>query len=339
MSWIQDNKVPAAILGVSAAGAIGLGYMLFSAYSSYNTSLDQFDTLNNSLASLKSSVLPPTPENVALKQSLVKEFTDSSGKLNLVLKTLQPEEKPTSDTEFQAKLKSQIAEIKKLAAERGVQLPAEFNLAFDRYTGELPKSGEVATQLSGYLDAVNQIIKMLIEAGVARFDLVERSELPSEKDAVAAPAPKRTPTPAGRPGAARPPVAAEPPKLAERRQVRLVLTTDQAALQVLMSKLASPSEMPYFTVVRLLRIENEKQEGPLRSEMNIAPPALPTAPDAPKIELPPGATPAPTSNLIEAPKPAAPDSVAVLGQEKLRVFLEIDIVKFLTAQAPAAGTR
>lgn len=331
MSWIQQNKVPAAILGVSAAGAAGLGFMLFSAYSSYSTTLDQFDSVNGSLASLKSAVLAPTPENLAIKQGLVKEFTDASGRLSLVLNKLQVEKKPTTDTEFQAKLKAKIAESRKAAADRGMGLPAVYNLAFDRYTGELPKSNEQATDLSGYLDAVEEIVNGFARAGVKQVEMLERSELDSEKAEPAKPAAtSKKGGPAARPGTA--PVA---PKLTERRQVRAMLTLDQAALQVLLSNLASPSEMPYFTVVRLLRIENERQEGPLRADVNIIP-QTPAADPAP--------VPVPADGSAPKPEPtaarAAPiDSVAVLGNEKLRVFLEIDLVYFLNAQTASTGTR
>ncbi|MES2505994.1 MAG: Amuc_1100 family pilus-like protein [Verrucomicrobiota bacterium] len=333
MSWIQQNKLPAAILGITAAGAAGLGYMLFSAYSSYSTTLEQFDTVNNSLASLKSAVLSPTPENLAIKQGKVKDFTDISSKLTLVLNTMQAETqaKPTTDTEFQAKLKAKIADSRKLAAERGMGLPAVYNLAFDRYTGELPKSNEIATDLSGYLDAVDQIVAAFASVGVRQVEMIERSELDAEKTEAAKPA-----TGAAKKGPQARPGAAAAPKLSERRQVRAMLTLDQAALQMLMSKLASPSEMPYFTVVRLLRIENERQAGPLRAETNILPP--PTAnPDAPAPLVPPAGDGkgAPPAAVVPAPE----DAIAVLGNERLRVFMEIDLVYFLNTQTASTGTR
>ncbi|TDU68165.1 hypothetical protein EI77_03282 [Prosthecobacter fusiformis] len=331
MSWIQQNKLPAAILGVSAAGAAGLGFMLFSAYSSYNTTLDQFDAVNNSLAGLKSAVLPPSPENLAIKQGLVKEFADVAGKLSLVLNTMQAESlpKPTTDTEFQAKLKAKIAESRKMAAERGMVLPAVYNLAFDRYTGELPKSNEIATQLSGYLDAVDSIVGAFAKAGVRQVDSLERSELASEKSEPAKPTTPQRPMP-GRPVA---PAAA--PQLTERRQVTALLTLDQAALQQLMSNLASPSETTYFTVVRLLRIENERQDGPLRSEMNLPGPSTDAVDPALVPAGDPNAPAAPAGPVAAAPV----DAVAVLGNERLRVYMEIDLVYFLGAQTASTGTR
>lgn len=331
MSWIQQNTLPAAILGVSAAGAAGLGFMLFSAYSSYSTTLDQFDATNASLASLKSAPLPPSPENLAIKQGMVQQFTDLAGRLSLVLNQMQAESipQPTTDTEFQARLKTKIADSRKLAAQRGMGLPATYNLTFDRYTGELPKSNEVATELAGYLDAVDTIVKAFATAGVRQVEFIERSELDSEKSEGARPATK---------GAAKKaPPRPTGPRLTDSRQVRAILTLDQAALQTLISNLASPSEMPYFTVVRLLRIENERKEGPLRSEVFLpAGGGVDSEGNSIPSVVPEGASAAPGGVATVA---APPDAIAVLGNERLRAFVEIDLVYFLNAQTAATGTR
>ena len=111
-----------------------------------------------------------------------------------------------------------------------------------------------------------------------------------------------------------------------------MLRLDQGVLQTILSKLASPSEMPYFTVVRLLRIENEVQVGPARVALasKLEPEASEVAPAGDE------AKPAP-----KGVQPASPDSLVVLGKEGIRAYLEIDLVKFIDhkAAAPAAGTR
>ncbi len=319
MSWIQQNKAPAAIIGVSVAGAAGLGFMLFQSWTGFSGKLEEFNMLNSSIAGLNSAVLAPTPENLALKQRLVGDFTNEAGRLQTVLTTLQRDVKveSISDTGFQAKLKTRIAEIRKLAG-NAMGLPAEFNLAFDRYNSELPPSNEVATELSGYLDAVEGIVTVMVASGVSQLDMIERSELPSEKGA-AAPKSRRP----GQPAAA--------PELVERRQVRAMITADQSALQVLLSKLASPSEMPHFTVVRLVRIENERQEGPLRAEIGLHT-LVPeeNAGDAPPPVVAPADGQEQENKTIAAVKPAGQDAVNVLGEEKLRAYLEIDLVSFKT---------
>ena len=116
------------------------------------------------------------------------------------------------------------------------------------------------------------------------------------------------------------PAAPATPSITERRQVTLTVRADQAGLQTLLSGFASPSDMPFFTVVRLLRIENEVQEGPLR---------VPIA--GPDIN-----NPTPTTDKPGV-QPAHKDSKVVLGTEMLRAYIEIDLVKFLNPQTAAAS--
>jgi len=331
MSWIQENKVPAAIIGVTGAGVLGLGVMLFNAWSSATTAEEDFGIVNASLAGLKSATLAPTPENLAKKQALVKEYSDSVGKMSKVLYTLQPEDKPLSNTGFQAKLKTMIAEIKKTGTGR---LPAEFNLCFDQYTNELPKSDEVATQLSGYLDSIDSILRVFLTSGVRSVDVLERSDLPSEK-AEPASADARSSGNAGRGAAEGESV------ITERRQVRAIIRCDQAALQTITSKLASPADMPYFTVVRLLRIENESQVGPLRAAAALGPSVNPDDAPAPEPEAAAAAAPVQpeTKANTNGVQPAPNDSKVVLGKETLRAYLEIDLVKFLPPPTSAQPKR
>ncbi len=332
MSWIQENKVPAAVLGVTGVGVLGLGYVLYGAWSSASEKKDTFDSTNSSLVSLKSAKLAPTEQNLAAKSAAVTEYSAAVTSLYKLLHDLQPKVTALTGTEFQAKLKAKAADIRKLGDKR---LPADFNLTFEKYNTELPQSDEQATELSGYLDSVDAITRLLLNSGVLSIVSVERSLLASEGGAPAKPAaaPK-----GGKPG------AAAPSKATERRQVTVVLNTDQAALQILLSRLASPSEMDYFTVVRRLRIENQAKEGPVRTFGTAAvdPTGATAAPaagaEATKVETVAGApTPAtPGPAAIIATQPAPPDSRIVLGDEKLKVYLEIDLVTFTGPQAAAA---
>lgn len=329
MSWIQDNKVPAAILGVTGAGVVGLGVMLFNAWSAAAEAQETFDSVNTSLASLNSANIAPTPENLAAKHAMVKDYIDSAGKMAMVLYKLQPDPKPMSDTDFQAKVKARTLEVKKLGAGK---LPAVFNLTFDQYVDNLPKASgkltadQVATELSGYLDAVEEVTTLLLKSGVGSIDMIERSELAAEKSDDTATSSNRQ----NQRGEA----SAEDQAITERRQLRLVLRLDQGVLQTILSKLASPSDMPYFTVVRLLRIENEVQVGPARV-------ALAPASAEPQAGATEGGDPAVAKPAPKGVQPVGRDSQVVLGNEGLRAYLEIDLVKFIDhrAAAQAASTR
>ncbi len=170
---------------------------------------------------------------------------------------------------------------------------------------------------------MDTLLELFMKSGASSVDLFERSKLPVET----AQAANAGAMPGGNRGAV-------PASIVSKRQASVILTLDQGALQLLVSRLANPSEMPFFSSLRLMRIENQRTEGPLRSEV-----VLPQAADAggdgdPNaggvVAVAPGES-QPVSNEIKAPEPAAPDSVPVIGEEKLKVQLEIDFLRFSDA--------
>lgn len=342
MDWIRANKTLAAIMGVFLAAAAGVGFLVVKAWLALGESKERFDTTNNSLASMKSADLYPSPENRDKKKAAVEEYEKQVTTLSKVLLSLQPEVQPISETDFQAKLKARIAEVRALAG-KSTRLPADFALAFPDYTASLPKSAEVASELSDYLDAADAVARALIESKVESVELFERTPLASETGQPAEPAaPPARQGPAAGKGKGGP--ARQMARLVERRTLTLSLTCDQGALQNVLNRLASPSQMPHFTAVRLLRIENEKNEGPLRSEVaaqinkNTAP--LVEEPESStEIVISPDGQPAPAAsnpNVITPAKPGIQDAVGVLGQEKLKVYLEIDLIRFVNPEAGLA---
>ncbi len=319
MDWIRENKPLAAILGVILAGSLALGYLLFGAWSQYTETHEGYLGLGSQVASLNSARLAPTADNLKNKQALVDEYAALVNRLGGALLFMQPPVPPIKDIEFQAKLKLKITEARNAAAAAKMSLPPEFAFGFDDYTNNLPKSAAAAAELSGYLDAMEELVKLFQESGVISVDLLERSALAVEQGAAAS-----APQGNARPGMQAQQTSAAP--ILEKRQISVIVTLDQGALQLLISRLANPADMPFFTSLRLLRIENERQDGPVRSDVR--------APEAPPPQE--GAV-AVASDEIKPPPPAPVDSVPIVGKERLKVRMEIDLVKFLAvAQAGAA---
>ncbi len=168
---------------------------------------------------------------------------------------------------------------------------------------------------------MDELVKLFLKCGVKSVELLERSKLPIETQGTTAA--QNNQGMQGQMTAA----------ILEKRQISVNLTLEQGPLQRLVSSLSS-TEMPYFTSLRVLRIENQRLDGPLRSEIKVL------------VAAPVAATAAPeeaASDEIKPPPPAVPDAVAVFGNELLRVRMEIDLVKFLdaaagiAAQTPPAG--
>jgi hypothetical protein len=329
MDWIRENKPLAAILGVIIAGSLALGYLLFGAWSSYSEAKENFLAQGTQVAALKSARLSPSDANLQAKRALVEEYAANVNRLGGALLILQPPVLPIKDIEFQTKLKAKIAEARQSATNSKLSLPAEFAFGFDEYTSSLPKA-EAAAELSNYLDAMVELVKLFMLCGVQSLDVLERSKLPMEQESAVASPQQR----AIRPGARQPTMAMAmaAPSIYESRRVSIILTLDQGPLQLLVSRLANPSDMPFFTSLKVLRIENEMQEGPIRSDISVPQAEVPTAEGA--AVTPAASTP---SNEIKAPPPAPVDSIPVIGRERLKVRMEIDLLKFLDAARGVAA--
>ena len=353
MDWMRANKSLAAIVGVAVAGALGLGTYLVLAWFAFNDSLDSLQALSGKIVTMEKAKLYPNEENVQAKEEKVTAYEEEVGRLGAVLLNLQKDvtAKPITDTDFQGKLKQRIVEFREKAAGTKTALPKEFAFAFDTYTRSLPQ--QAATQdLNDYLDGVDAIVSAALDSGVKSIDVLQRTDLAVEKGA-ASPKhqPKKAPPPPAKvikkkakKGAKAAPVVKAPVEITqvvEKRTVTMDITTDQVPLQSLLNTLASATRMKHFTVLRILRVENEKLEGPpssahQRSDKDLVTPSVePAAPTPPPTAD--GAAPAaPKVEVIEAPKAAPQDARKVLGGELLKAHLEIDLIRFLEPESGAA---
>ncbi len=353
MDWIRENKTAATIIGVAFGGGLALSGLLYVAYTDYDKSLTGFNKLAGDIAIMEKASLYPSEANVKIKADGVAAYQVEVGELGQKLLDLQnlnkdPSAKEVTDTDFQAKLKQRILDTK-AKAQATTALPKDFALGFDTYMGALPKSAQAAKELNDYLDGVDAVITAAIDSGAKSIESLSRSELEVEKGL---PPPPRTPPPPKKApkktkgkAVARAEVkpAVEVAEVVEKRQIILRLKLDQGPLQRFINTLASPGKMPHFTVIRVLRVENEKQEGPLigaleeKKEKEAT--SHPVAGE-PTVAVVPvgGPTTAPKAEVIRPATPEAYDAFAVLGQESLTAYFEIDLVRFVEPSVVEAST-
>lgn len=342
MNWVQENKSLAGILGVMIAGILGLGAWLFLSYSEYTTSMETWSQNDVTISNLKSKKVYPSKENAEARESEVGNYGEKVDLLRsgLLSERVQQPIKPMSQTEFQARLKERATAMVQLAKSADIALPADFALGFGDYTNNVPRTAEVAAELGVHLDVMERLVTTVIQSGVKSIDLFERSKLPHEERPVEVKVPERR-RPAAKPAASKPKKGTKRPAITEeqaaepvldRYPVKLVLTTDQGPFQNIINTLCDPVKMPHFLVVRLVRIENERQDGPSRDEI-----ARKKNPD---VSLEPTTDPAAADAATAAAK-VAPDAVTIMGEEKLKVYLEVDYVRFRAPAgeaAPESGT-
>ncbi|MFZ4763628.1 MAG: Amuc_1100 family pilus-like protein [Roseimicrobium sp.] len=334
MNWAQENKSLAAIVGVMIVGAVALGVWLFLSWSSYAVAVETWSDVDRQLAALRGGPLAPTEANVAAKEQLVGSYLEKVGLLRAALlsEKVQQAVKPVSQTDFQAKLKDRTNAVKGAAASAGLRLPEDFALAFDDYTNSVPRTPEVASKLSVHLDVIEKLVTALIDAGVNSVEVLERTKL-ADESATALPKPVESKSKSktvkskkskGAKTYITAEAAAEP--VLDRYPLKLLFTADQGPFQAVMNTLQHPGKMPHFLVVRQVRVENSRLDGPTKAEVSQKRPQA-TTETAPPPEQ--EAATAPTEPQGYAPpKPATADAVAIMGSELLKVYLEIDYVRF-----------
>lgn len=342
MNWAQENKTLAGIVGVMVAGGLGLGVWLYMSWSEYSASRDQWQQTQSRITSIRSKKLAPTPENVTLREKQLGDYAEKVNQLRGALLAVQQGAKPISETEFQARLKERATEIRKMATTLGLKdqdLPNDFALGFEKYATQPPRSPEMAAELNVHLDAIEKLVSTCLEAGVASIIMLERTKLPNED---IPPPPKTTPVKVkakttSKSKAKKPVIteqaAAEP--VLDRYPIKLRITTDQVPFQTIVNTLCHPGKMPHFMVLRLVRVENSRLDGPSKEEVSQR--RQPTPAPGPDTT-----TPKPSTTTTEPPKPNTPQVIApvkplpedafdIMGREMLQVYLEVDYIRFRPA--------
>jgi len=334
MNWIQENKKLAGILGLTFVGAAGLGVFLFLSYSDYTARMEEYDQVGSKVNALSSQKLYPSAANSAEKEKLVSDYADKVNLLRTALlnPTVQQVPKPMTETEFQSKLKERAGLVRRAAEATSIVLPSDFALGFDEYTVTVPRSADVAAELGVHLDVVEKLVAALIESGVTSLDSLDRTKLDTERAAPPAPKAAATPTAAAK-NKKKPLItaaaAAEP--VLDRYPIKLIFTADQAPFQAVMSLLSDPAKMPHFLVVRQLKVENTKLEGPLKEEVRSKrQQAMSSAAQPggdPALAIAPKVSDSGTETILPPP-PAPPDTFTIMGEEQLKVYLEVDYIRF-----------
>lgn len=339
MNWIQQNRKLASILGVMIVGGLGLVAWLLMAWSGFSSARAEWDSMSQRTTTMENSKVYPSAANV---QSLDQKITDYRDKFFTLRKVLldpklQQPVTPMSETEFQAKVKERAKAIDQRAKELGVSLPKSFAVGVEEYSDTLPPNAEAAAELNVHLDVLEKFIMTLVEAKVTSLDELQRTRLAVEKTKGPAPAPAPVPAKQKRGVAAAPVATAE--QVLDRYTIKCVFTTDQGPLQAVMNNLSNAAKTPDFLAVRLMRVENERTDAPTKEEIKFPQQNNP----APEPPAPPktGDAKAPASNIIAPPRPQPPDARAIIGFENLKVYLEVDYIRFREppSEEPVASKR
>lgn len=295
MDWFRENK----FLGVWLIGTflilVLLGVLLIKKRSAYIAAKNQYSSVANKVVALKKSKPYPSEENLTIQKKQVGEL---EGKVNLLKQELYKYQKPLvelSPSDFQAKLKVVLAEIEEKAKANEVVLGDGFNLDMGKYlsTPPVPKA---CSLLSYQLDSLKWLVNELIVSRPAVIEGASRTLLPVETGG------------ADQEG--------KDPQLLSMFPFEIKFAGSMASVERFLNKASNSSpEDGFYHVVRLLELENEKKDGPVKevSDLQEALKEENVSFDSPKMD---------NSQLI------GEEAKFVMGEEKVAATVKLELVRF-----------
>jgi hypothetical protein len=336
MSWIQENRFAAGLGGITAVAAAGLIFWGIKAGSSYNQAKEEYTAAADEVDSKTGGKLYPSDDNLKAKKKAVGDYETSVKDLEKAFGKFRAPTPPNVEPDvFSANLlKAKEAAAKAFADVRpqATELPPEFSMGNETYTGSPPKK-EATGILTFELEAISELMASLAAAAPAKLLNIYRQPLEEESG--------KAFDPKGKSFRALP--------------IEISFTGTEETLREFISSLDN-SEKHYY-VVRSIRVVNEKLKAPTAADGTFESPDGEAKPEggAPAADpfggasggfVLPGEEPAPAPGGAApaadgaAPAPAADGAAAggdgvilqqVLGSEKIHVFLRIDILQFLEA--------
>lgn len=321
----MNHKTWLTVFGVFALLLIGAaGFYAFSSYGKYSEEMSGWDSSVGTIESLERRVPYPNEENAEALKKSVEGYDASVQELYHSLNSFQrPLNEALQGTQFAQLVKKSVQEYREFAKAGGLEIESteEFQLGFDAYSSSIP-APELVPVLDYELEAIDHLLRELVNSGVNTLMSFERDAIPGE------------------PGGAED----HDSGVVHKYPVRLRFRSDYESFQKFINSVANDKD--FFYVVRVLKVQNEKVEGPLKTtddggdgQRYVYPDGEPVSFEDIQILRESSAT---DEEMEVAAREAGyartqQDARVLMGQEKLEVYMVIDIVRFVNPGEAANG--
>jgi hypothetical protein len=270
----------------------GSGLFAYTSYRKYTAAVALWESKLGVIESLGNKTPYPSEANVLALAAKVGSYKDSVARFRAALQSFQrPLNAELANTSSQGSIRGKIDRFRKAAKASGLELAMgeDFLLGFDLYANTVP-SPDLAPVLEYQADAIDHLLGMLVDSGAESLDAFERDPIPGELGGA---------------------VNAETGWV-RGYPVRLRFGTSFDSFQRFMNALANDRE--FFYIVRVLKVKNEATEGVVKS-------AVDSGVAGREAGLP-------SAEAVDGAEEASGDARVLMGQEKLDVFMVVDIVRF-----------
>lgn len=315
----MNSKTWLTVFGLVAAIVLGgAGFYAASSYGKYKTALEGWDAKVGTIQTLERKVPYPNEENAEAVENSLKEYQASVLKLSETLKSFQkPLNKELANTQFQQKVKERVEKFREVARTGGLEIDSttEFQLGFDSYANTLPQP-ELVPILDYELESIDHLLRKLVESGGELLSGFQRDAIPGE---------------AG--GAEK-----HESGVVHKYPVRFRFSGTFETFQAFVNSLANDKD--YFYVLRVLKVKNAATQGALKlaadgssnferyenpTTKELATPEMVAAWSADGASQADVEAKAKAEGFVKADQ----DARVLMGQEKISVFVVIDITRFL----------
>jgi hypothetical protein len=314
----SDKRFLTILGSITAVCVSGLAAWAFQSSSKYDAAKEQFDGVKTQIESMESLPLYPTEENLEAKKVSLELYKKSSADLQSKLLTYRPLEiKNVEPQEFTDNLKKATASAKAAYAKNGLSadssrnnLPNSFFLGFETYSGALAQRD--ATGLLNYqLGALTELNLSLAAANPERLINIHRPAFPEESNEK---------------------YVATTGNVLRSLPVELIFSGSEQTLRAFVNSIIASKN--YYYVIKTLRITNQKQIAPKAQDAEFKQETLeePTSTGSEELPSPEDFAVGAEKKVEPAPKLTEKQTgqilKQVLGQEKINVFMRINIELF-----------
>ncbi len=258
MSWLTQNKFLAGLIGVTAVGGLGLGYVIVNNGSTLSDLKIQLSDKKGELQSVENGKAFPNAENKTAIEANAKDYAATLEDLqDKMLVYTASEEPAVTVSEFQSLQNAYVDKLREMFSD--VSTTENCRFGFDQYASKM--APQRATKvLSYHLEALEVMFDELSKVGPSAilnvYRPLSKAEGLEKADKEMTPQEKRL---AQRRGSGGKPVYSS-------LTVELGIKLKEKSLTEFLQRLANHED--YCFVVRSLRISNERETSPNESELN-----------------------------------------------------------------------
>ncbi len=247
MNWFQSNRWLGGFLIVFGFCALSALFCAFRARWNFAEASGRFRQAVQEQARLEHCDPFPSEENYRKLKVHAEDYRVALDKFREELERHISPAPAIAPNEFQGRLRRAMLMSSERAVQNRVQLPANFRFGFDEYTSTLPDN-KVAPLLGQELAQLEALVNILIETRVDLLSRLQRTPLAGERSETTASAP--IPAAGGAKGI-------------ERNAIDLAFVSSAPVAQKVLNRIASAEQL---FVIRMVRVRNERPNGPPREQ-------------------------------------------------------------------------